>query len=485
MNIVIAASEAFPFCKTGGLADVAGALTQDFSRAKGCKVILFLPHYRSVKNASSLKSMPGSFFIPVGSRLEPARLSYLRWGNALVFFINSPKYFDRTELYCRNGKDYPDNDERFIFYSRAVLEACKFVGLRPDIIHAHDWQAGLIAAYLNTVYKTDAFFTRTRSMFTIHNIAFQGFYPRDSFVKAGFFEADFTQDKFEYWGGISYLKTGIVFADKVNTVSPNYANELLSGKNSFGMEGVLRGRKEDFKGIVNGIDIDVWDPQSDTMLAMGYDDQSLKGKTVCKAALQNELGLEVDENIPLVGMVSRLAYQKGTDIAASIIEKFTDRAQFAIEGRGERAGEEAFKRLSYLHAHAVSYRNEVDEELAHKIYGASDMFLMPSRFEPCGLSQMIAMRYGTVPIVSKVGGLLDTVNGFGGADGAKATGFFIDRLDSGGLVTALERALAVYKQKSVWRSIVKNAMAADFSWEKSSSVYLDCFKEIVGRGAKW
>jgi starch synthase len=485
MNIVIAASEAFPFCKTGGLADVAGALTQDFSRVKGCKVILFLPHYRSIKNASSLKSMPGSFFIPMGARLEPARLSYLRWGNALVFFINSPKYFDRPELYCHNGKDYPDNDERFIFYCRAVLEACKFVGLRPDIIHAHDWQAGLIAAYLNTVYKTDAFFTKTRSMFTIHNIAFQGFYPRGSFVKAGFFEADFTPDKFEYWGGVSYLKTGIIFADKVNTVSPNYANELLSGKNSFGMEGILRGKGADFKGIVNGIDTDVWDPQSDTMLPMGYDDESLKGKTVCKTVLQNELGLEADENTPLVGMVSRLAYQKGTDIAASIIEKFTDKVQFAIEGRGERAAEEAFKRLSYLYPRAVSYRGEVDEELAHKIYGASDMFLMPSRFEPCGLSQMIAMRYGTVPIVSKVGGLLDTVNGFGGANSSKATGFFIDSLDAEGVIMAIERALAAYKQKNLWRAIVKNAMTADFSWEKSSGAYLNCFKEIVARGAKW
>jgi starch synthase len=485
MNIVIAASEAFPFCKTGGLADVAGALTQDFSRVKGCKVILFLPHYGNIKNASSLKRMPGSFFIPIGSKLEPASLSYLRWGNALVFFINSPKYFDRPQLYCHNGKDYPDNDERFIFYCRSVLEACKFVGLRPDIIHAHDWQAGLIAAYLNTVYKTDAFFTKTRSMFTIHNIAFQGFYPRDSFIKAGFFDADFTPDKFEYWGGVSYLKAGIIFADKVNTVSPNYAKELLAGKNSFGMEGILRGRGADFKGIVNGIDTDIWDPQSDTMLPMGYDDEALKGKTVCKTALQRELGLEVDENMPLIGIVSRLAYQKGTDIVAGIIERFADRAQFAVEGCGARADEDIFRRLSYLYPHAVSYRSEVDEELAHKIYGASDIFLMPSRFEPCGLSQMIAMRYGAVPIVSKAGGLLDTVIGFDGAAGTKATGFFIEKLDADGLASSLERALAVYKQKSVWRAVMRNAMTGDFSWEKSSSVYLSCFKEIVGRGAKW
>ena len=477
MNIAIAASEAFPFCKTGGLADVVGALTQDFSRVKGTKVALFLPHYRSIKNASSLRTVPGTFFIPIGQNLEPARISYLKWGNALVFFIESKKYFDRGELYCAGSKDYPDNDERFIFYSRAVLEACKFIGFRPDIIHAHDWQAGLIPAYLNTVYKTDAFFTRTRSMFTIHNIAFQGYYKRESFIKAGFYDADFTPDKFEYWGGISYLKTGLVFADKINTVSPNYAKELLEGKNSFGMEGVLRGKGQDFSGIINGIDGEVWDPQSDTLIPMGYDDESLKNKTICKTALQKELGLDVNPDIPLVGMVSRLAYQKGVDIAANIIPQFAGKAQFVIQGKGDEKAEDIFTRLEYMYPRAVTFCDIVDEGLAHKVYGASDIFLMPSRFEPCGLSQMIAMRYGSVPVVSKSGGLLDTVK--------QSTGFFMETIDPSGLAAALNKALNVYTQKQAWRALVINGMTADFSWENSSKQYLKLFNEIMKRGAKW
>ena len=358
-----------------------------------------------------------------------------------------------------------------------MLEACKFIGFRPDIIHAHDWQAGLIPAYLNTVYKTDAFFTRTRSMFTIHNIAFQGYYKRDSFIKAGFYDADFTPDKFEYWGGISYLKTGMVFADKVNTVSPNYAKELLEGKNSFGMEGVLRGKGADFSGIINGIDGEVWDPQSDTLIPMGYDDESLKNKTVCKTALQKELGLDVNPDIPLVGMVSRLAYQKGVDIAANIIPQFAGKAQFVIQGKGDEKAEDIFSRLEYMYPRGVTFCDIVDEGVAHKVYAASDIFLMPSRFEPCGLSQMIAMRYGSVPVVSKSGGLLDTVK--------PITGFFMETIDASGLTAALNKALSVYAQKQAWRTLVINGMTADFSWENSSKQYLKLFNEIMKRGAKW
>lgn len=483
MNIVIAASEAFPFCKTGGLADVAGALTQEFSRQRGTKVVLFLPHYRSIKNASSLKTVPGTFFVPIGARLEPVRIAYLKWGNALVFFIQSSKYFDRNELYFTKNGDYKDNDERFIFFSRAVLEACKFIGFRPDVIHAHDWQAGLIPAYLNTVYKTDAFFTRTRSMFTIHNIAYQGYFKRDTFEKAGFFDADFTSDKFEYWGGISYLKSGIVFADKVNTVSPTYAKELLNGNNSFGLEGVLRNKGADFLGIINGIDGEVWDPQSDTLIPMGYDEESLKGKAMCKTDMQKECGFEQNENIPLIGMVSRLAHQKGVDLVADVIPQLAGKAQFVIEGKGDPKAEEIFDRLAYLYPQTFCYKPVIDETTAHKIYAASDLFLMPSRFEPCGLSQMIAMRYGTLPVVSKVGGLLDTVEAYGIA--GDPTGFFINNLDTNGIVSALDEALYVYSKKDMHRQMIAAAMLKDFSWVNSSVKYLKCFSEIVKRGAKW
>jgi len=486
MNIVLASSEAFPFCKTGGLADVVGALTQDFSRVKGAKVLLFLPRYRSIKSTSSLRTVPGTFFIPIGARLEPARVSYLKWGNALVFFIQSSKYFDRNDLYYSDGEDYKDNDERFIFFSRAVLEACKFIGFRPDVIHAHDWQAGLIPAYLNTVYKTDAFFTRTRSMFTVHNIAYQGFFGRETFDKAGFFDADFTYDKFEYWGGISYLKSGVVFADKVNTVSPSYARELLGGQNSFGLEGVLKNKGSDFSGIINGIDNEIWDPQTDTLIPMGYDEESLKGKAMCKIALQKDLGFEQNENIPLIGMVSRLAPQKGVDLVADIITRFAGKAQIVIEGKGDPKAEEIFERLAYLYPQTLAFKAIVNETLAHKIYAASDLFLMPSRFEPCGLSQMIAMRYGALPVVSKVGGLADTVEGYAeGKNQNTATGFFIKTLDSDGIAAALEEALYVWSNKELRSKMIAAAMLKNFSWEKSSDKYLKCFGEIIKRGPKW
>lgn len=479
MNIVIAASEAFPFCKTGGLADVAGALAQEFSRVGGTKVLLFLPHYRGISNASSLRSLRGEFLIPIGARLEKAKLSYLKWGNVLVFFIHSQKYFDRSELYYTAKGDYPDNDERFIFYSRAVLEACKFIGFRPDIIHAHDWQAGLLPAYLKTVYRADAFFTKTRSMFTVHNIAYQGYFPRESFIKAGFFDADFTPDKFEYWGGVSYLKTGIVFADKVNTVSPSYARELLLGQKSFGLEGVLINKGANFFGILNGLDGEVWDPQTDTLLTMGYDEESLKGKALCKEALQKELNLTQDENIPLIGIVARMTYQKGVDLLAQTLPVLTDRAQFAIQGKGDSKAQDIFGRLAYMYPGKVAYRPIVDESLAHRIYGGSDIFIMPSRFEPCGLSQMIAMRYGTIPVVSKEGGLKDTVTPYKAGE-RRATGFFIENLTTDGVLNALNYAADIYRNKDIWKQIMRTAMTTNFSWEKSSLAYLRNFKEILG-----
>ena len=486
MNIVLAASEAYPFCKTGGLADVVGAITQEFSRARGAKVLLMLPYYRKVQNTASLKAVPGSFLVPVGGHIEPARLYYLKWGNALVFFIHSRRYFDRPGFYNEHNQDYADNDERFIFFSRAVLEACKFIGFKPDIIHAHDWQTGLIPAYLETVYKTDAYFARTRSVFTIHNIAYQGYFPKESFDKAGFFWPDFTPDKFEYWGGISFLKAGIVFSTRVNTVSPTYAKELLDGQNSFGLEGVLRSKGAAFSGILNGLDSEVWDPQNDSLIPMGYDEETPRGKTFCKTALQKELGLEVNENIPLCVMVSRLTYQKGVDLITSVVPVLSGKVQFAFLGKGDKGAEATLKNLAASNPQYVAFRDVVDENLAHKVYAAGDFYLMPSRFEPCGLSQMIAMRYGTLPLVTRTGGLADTIIGFKNNESAdEADGFFIDNFDPNALIYTINLALEVYSNKRVLFKMRENAMLKDFSWDKSSETYLQLYKESLDLGARW
>ena len=482
MNIVLAASEAFPFCKSGGLADVVGSLCQQFAGRKGNKVVLFLPHYRNVARVSSLKIVPGVYLIPVGDKIEQASLSYVNWGNVLVFFVENRHYFDRPAMYHTKEGEYRDNDERFIFFNRAVLEGCKFIGFRPDVIHCHDWQTGLIPAYLKTVYKLDAFYTRTRSLFTIHNIAYQGHYSYVSFRKAGFHPVDYTPDKFEYYGGMSFLKSGIVFADFINTVSPNYAREVqASSAMGFGLEGVLRSRKDRFCGIVNGIDTEVWDPEIDPVLPIGYDASEVtKGKLAAKLALQQQCKLVQDPEKPLVGIVSRLDYQKGLDLVIPLIEKFKDRVQFVVLGMGDPLLEKAYQSLARKNPGKISYNGKLDEELAHRIYAGADLFLMPSRFEPCGLSQLIAMKYGTLPLVSKVGGLVDTVKGYNGKNEDVATGFFIETFSEEGLCNMLEKALNVFNNRKVWLKMIRNAMRQDLSWDKSARTYLELYNRIRG-----
>ena len=481
MNIVLAASEAFPFCKTGGLADVVGALCQQFASRKGNKVLLFLPHYRNIVRVSSLKVVPGVYLIPIGDKIEQVSLSYINWGNVLVFFVGNRKYFDRPELYRTRTGEFADNDERFILFSRAVLEGCKFIGFRPDLIHCHDWQTGLIPAYLKTVYKLDAFYTRTRSLYTIHNIAYQGHYPYSSFRKAGFHPVDYTPEKFEYYGGISFLKSGIVFADNINTVSPNYAREVQQDSAmGFGLEGLLRSRSDHFCGIVNGIDTEIWDPELDPVLPLWYDAaEVVEGKSAAKQALCQQCKLSADPAKPLIGIVSRLDYQKGLDFVIGLIEKYKNRAQFVILGTGDPMLEKAFQGLARNNAGQVSYHSSLNEELAHRIYAGADLFLMPSRFEPCGLSQLIAMKYGTLPVVSRVGGLVDTVRGYNGKNEETATGFFIEPFNEKGLIQTLDKALTAFADKKLWLRLVRNAMRQDLSWDKSARMYLELYRKTI------
>ena len=480
MDIVMAASEAFPFCKTGGLADVVGSLSQQLAGRKGNKVILFLPHYRDLRRLSSLKVVPGEYYIPIGDRIERVSLSYVSWGKVLVFFVENRHYFDRPGFYRTKNGDYADNDERFILFCRAVLEGCKFIGFRPDIIHCHDWQAGLIPAYLKTVYKLDAFFTRTRSLLTIHNIAYQGHFGYSSFEKAGFHPVDFVPGKFEYYGGISFLKSGIVFADNVNTVSPHYAYELQNDPSmGFGLEGLLQYRSKNFCGIVNGIDTEIWDPETDTYLPMGYDAASFsKNKPISKQQLQQKMGLEENTQRPVVGIVSRLDYQKGLELALPIIEKWHKKVQFAVLGCGDPALEKKYADLAKKYPEDVALAAKLDEELAHQIYAGSDLFLMPSRYEPCGLSQMIAMKYGSLPMVTKVGGLVDTVVGYQeDSDNAGATGFFIEGFSERSIADTLAKALELYEDKKIWNKLVKNAMLKDNSWDHSAQTYFELYKK--------
>ena len=483
MNIILAASEIFPFCKTGGLADVAGALSQVFSRAKGNKLVVFVPKYRNVGGGMfSLKAVPGSFNVPVGDRIEQASLFRADWGKATVYFVDCPKYFDRGELYRTKSGDFQDNDERFIFFSRAVLEGAKFIDFKPDLIHCHDWQTGLIPAYLRTLYRIDAFFARTGSMFTIHNMAFQGCFSRETLFKAGFGWLEFSPDKLEYYGGINFLKAGIVYADRVNTVSPTYAKEVCAlPEFGRGLEGVLLARGAAFSGIINGIDTEVWNPETDSFLPRGYEPRSFtKGKIACRKILQEKLGLAPDNTTPLVGMVSRLELQKGSDIACALMPALAEKAQFAVLGVGDHTVQSAFEGLERDYPGRIAYSARHDEEMAHLIYAASDIFLMPSRFEPCGLSQMIAMRYGTLPVVVRTGGLADTVSDAETEPvSGPATGFFAEVATTACVNSALANALRAYGERKLWNEMARNAMRTDFSWDISAAHYLELFEKIV------
>ncbi|MDD4004688.1 MAG: glycogen/starch synthase [Elusimicrobiaceae bacterium] len=486
MNILLAASEVFPFCKTGGLADVAGALAQVLARYRGHKVAVFLPRYRNIGGGNfSLKSLPGTFNIPVGTgRIEKAALSYMEWGKVSVYFVHNPHYFDRTGLYRTPAGDFPDNDERFMFFSRAVLEGAKFAGFKPDVIHCNDWQTALIPAYLKTLYSIDAFYARAASVLTIHNMAFQGIFPKPAYFKAGFGWADYTPERMEYYNGFNFLKAGLVYADMVSTVSPTYCREISeSPEKGRGLEGVIRARGADCAGILNGIDTEVWDPEWDSYLPRGYDVKSFeKGKLLAKQALHKMCGLEYSADTPCAGVVSRLDYQKGIDLVVKAVESYAGRMKFFILGTGNRALEEQVTGLAKRFPGSVFYLNAHDEAMAHRIYAGCDLFLMPSRFEPCGLSQLIALRYGTLPVASRTGGLADTVRGY--ADDSNPNGFFLRRIDESAFADALALALALYKDSKKWSTFVRTAMKGDYSWDLSARQYLQLYESAVAKARK-
>ncbi|MCX5783632.1 MAG: glycogen/starch synthase, partial [Elusimicrobia bacterium] len=344
--------------------------------------------------------------------------------------------------------------------------------------HCHDWQSGLIAAYLRTLYLVDSYFAKTGSLFTAHNMAFQGCFPKDTIFKAGFSWSEFSPERLEYYGGINFLKAGIVYSDLITTVSPTYAMQAQSDREiGRGLEGVLKSRSSEFFGILNGIDNEVWDPMMDSYIIQGYDEESYqKGKAICKKELLALCGLSPESKLPVAGVVARFDYQKGLDIIAEIMPKLKDKMILIVLGNGDMILSELFTNLAKTFPKSVYYHQGYNDPLAHKIYAGSDIFLMPSRFEPCGLSQMIAMRYGTVPIVTRTGGLFDTVADYGKPG---ANGFFADRNSSQSLYEAITLALELFENKKEWHTLIQNAMRADFSWDNSAKAYMDLFSKIA------
>ncbi len=487
MKILFAASEAVPFCKTGGLGDVAGALTEAL-RLRRHDIRLVLPKYRSVAAVSSgLFRLPFTLSIPVGDKVHAVSVWEGRFGPGVVaYLIDSPAHFDRGGLYgSPNGKDYPDNDQRFILFSRAALEVARSAGFPPDVVHAHDWQAGLIPAYLKTVYRDDPFFARTSSVFSVHNIAYQGVFPRSTLRAAGFDEELFTPENLEYFGQVNFLKAGLVFADLISTVSPTYAEEVQSGEEyGRGMEGVLRSRAGDFVGVLNGIDTRLWNPSRDPLIAQRFSARSPAGRAACKRDLQRSVGLRPEPAAPLFGMVSRLDSQKGFDILLDILDDFIeDGAQAVFLGQGSPVYLAALRTLARKHPGRVAASSNFNEPLAHKIYAGADLFLMPSRFEPCGLGQMIALRYGAVPVVTPTGGLKDTVPPVS-ADGKAGAGFVAERTGTEAYRAALAAAVRRYRtEPRMWRSVVKRGMALVYDWKASAPKYVELYRRAIARNA--
>lgn len=456
MKIVICASEVVPYAKTGGLADVAGALPLALEKEKQ-EVILILPRYKAIDSAKfKLKKLNTD-------------ISYCGIGkNIKVYFVENDKYFNRDGLYGNKDGDHKDNLDRFAYYCRRSLSLLKEINFKPDIIHCHDWQSSLIPVYLKTIYANDQFYKKTRTILTIHNIAYQGVFPKDEFQKLGLDWNLFDIEGLEFYGQVNILKGGIVFADLINTVSPTYAKEIETKEFGFGLEGVLDKRRGSVFGILNGLDYDIWNPQTDKFITKNFSVLNPDGKAKNKEALQAFCKLPRSKNLPLFGIVSRLAEQKGFDILAEGIDEICKMGiQIVILGTGDIKYHQLLERIVKKYPKVISLNLKFDDPLAHKIYAGSDIFLMPSKYEPCGLGQLIALRYGTIPLVFKTGGLADTVN--------SSNGFVFNSYSKVSLIKAIRKAKAIYSDGKEWAALMSRAMKCNFSWAESAKKYLELY----------
>lgn len=488
LRIVFATSEAVPFAKTGGLAEVCGTLPPVLAEW-GHEVTVIMPLYRCVRYGGfPLEPLGIRYVVPIGTKTVSGHLvaGHIPKSPVRTIFVEQDQYFDRDGLYHEGGKDYLDNCERFIFLSRSVLEVIRLLDLRPDVLHCHDWQTGLVPAYLRLEYQTLPRYRRIGTLFTIHNMAYQGLFWHWDMILTGLDWKHFNWQELEFFGQLSFLKAGIVYSTAISTVSPQYAREIQTPEFGYGMEGVLQHRGDALFGILNGVDQSVWNPATDRFLPRQYDLQSVvEAKAVCKSELQRELGLSVDPGVPLVANIGRLVEQKGSDFLAELIAQWAPRreVQWVVLGEGSSDIEEKLRQVGQQFPGKVAVRIEFSEPLAHRIMAGADIFVMPSRFEPCGLNQMYAQLYGTVPVVRGTGGLKDTVVDATPENIAagKATGFVFDEASVEGLAGGLERALAAWQNKDLWWQIVRAGMVQDFSWRRSAEKYVELYRWVIDR----
>lgn len=484
MNALFVTSEAAPFSKTGGLGDVCGALPRELARL-GTHPVVIIPNFRQAGEAGVPLEPTGLIIeLPIGQKLIRGEIlrSYLPHSDVVVYLVDQPDYYDRPQPYRAAGEDYQDNCERFTFFCRAAVEVIELLGLDIDVVHCHDWCAGLVPIYLKTLYKERPALAGLPSIFTIHNLAYQGNFWHWDMALTGLDWKHFNWREMEFHGHLSFLKTGIIFADLLTTVSPTYAQEILRPPLSCGMEGALEYRRRDLTGILNGVDYAEWDPRHDPYIEphqYGVD-AFVEGKAACKTDLQRRLGLPLRPEIPLIVAVSRLADQKGFDIACRVIRQWAQQvdAQWAILGTGEAKYHETLRKLAADFPERIAVRLEFSPELAHRFEAGGDLFLMPSQYEPCGLNQLYSLRYGTVPVVRATGGLADTVVDANERNliNGTATGFAFSEYTALALASCLERACRTFADRVAWKQIVQTGMRQDWSWQRSARAYLQLYE---------
>lgn len=482
MKITFVASECVPFSKTGGLADVVGALPEALA-ALGHEVDVILPRYRMTQ-PGPVEPSASNITLSLSSGF---RFASLQRGAVIKgvqhHLVDCPEVFDREGLYqSKDGQDYPDNPLRFAAFSLAALEGLKRLGTPPDLIHCHDWQTSLVPVYLKRLYAEDPFFSGASTMLTVHNLAYQGLYPASTLNQISLDGSLFNVEGMEFFGRVNYLKGGLVFSDFITTVSRRYAAEIQTAEFGCGLEGVLRSRAGRLEGILNGVDYDAWNPATDKLIPASFTPVNTSGKLACKKALLERMGIASPAlSQPVIGIVSRFATQKGFDLIAQLAPKLVQMETVVVAlGAGEPQYEQLFRQLAADYPRKFLVNVAYDNELAHQIEAGSDIFLMPSRYEPCGLNQIYSLKYGTVPVVRATGGLDDTIQEF---DGQKGTGFKFEDYSSSALLAALEKAMSFYRQPQAWRRLMQNCMAQDFSWTVSAQSYARIYERLISEKA--
>ncbi|HHT9119925.1 MAG TPA: glycogen synthase GlgA [Candidatus Hypogeohydataceae bacterium YC41] len=485
MNVVYVSPEIEPFARTGGLGDVLGALPKSVAKL-GHTVCLIMPLYKQVSRKEfSLLSTQITVAIPMQGKTSIGLVysSYMPETRIPVYFIENAAYFERAEFYKdpATGQDYKDNCERFAFFSRAALEILKALGQPPDVLHAHDWQSALALTYLKTLYREDPFFLNALTVLTVHNLAYQGLFPKEDMPSTGLDWSYFNWKQLEYYGKINILKAGLAFSDIITTVSKRYAQEIQTPEFGRGLEGVLQERSKDLFGTVNGVDYNIWNPEKDKLIPSNYSLKNLSGKKVCKRHLQRKCGLTAptrlrDKDVPIIGWIGRLTEQKGVDLLLEGWEELMGLdLQFVLLGKGDLQYEEALKAKASKYPGKASVNIGFDNRLSHEIEAGADMFLMPSKFEPCGLNQLYSLKYGTVPIVRHTGGLVDTVD--------EQVGFIFKSNSVEEMIAAIKKALGAYANPAQWIELMRRGMLQDWSWDKSAKEYVDLYQRGLKKKA--